>query len=298
MTATDLVLAPAAAAAPVATPPLVSLETSSRWVNASGPGEWESGTAYLPECTAQPDNPYWWSCHEEALSGEAPAHTKAVGVNADSVRWRPFEVFDGIACSTFSYRAEEWAARARRLLAVRTSQYVERELWTGAVAQAAGLPNDYLLDTPTVLTGPQGLRGALGELEQAVADNYDGRPATIHAMPRTVSLWAGLGLLIPSESRRQLRTHLGTLVVPGTGYPGTGAGDDGAAEKIDSAYAYVTGIVDVVAGPVRVLAAEGFNDATFDTAVNDFVVRVERTVMYQFDPCLKHGIVVNHTTEL
>lgn len=228
-----------------------------------------------------------------------PSYTKDPPANADPVRFRPWDIYDSVACTAMQWRAEEWVARARRALLAHQSMYIEQELWTGFVAQAAGFPNDYLLNTPTIVGGGAlGYARALAELEQAAADVANGQPAMIHAQPRVVSLWVQNGLVSPNASGRQLRTAFGTIVVPGTGYPGTGTTIAPGASTVAEAYAYITGLVSIRLGPIRELRLEGAGttaEADFDPDVNDFVVRVERPVVYWFDPCLKHGVLINLT---
>lgn len=298
--------------APPAAPPLVSLLSSAR-VEEVADGGWINGIAYLPEACDTPDNPYWWSCPEighetgdpRVNADGTPGYTKDALTNDEPVRFRPFDVYDAIGCTSLQWRAEDWRARARRAFEVAQSSHIERELWEGDIATLAGFPNDYLTNSPTIVGGGAlGYARALAELEQAVADVTLGRAgATIHAVPRLVSLWTQNGLVTPNASGRQLRTALGTLVVPGAGYTGTGE-SLADADTVDATYAYVTGIVTVRLGPIRELAMSGdgltpeAQTAAFDTSLNDFVVRIERPVVYSFDPCLKHGVLVDLTGAL
>lgn len=297
----DTVLAPATVvdALPVA-PPLVSL-LSSALVNDEGDDRgWAAGIAHEQDEKGLPAgvDGYWWLCAEgsgvEATdTGAGPNNgVKYDGTGVGPRRWRPFDVVAAYSCTgNQPIPAGEREARARRLLASVLSAAIERELWTGAVAQAAGFPNDYLELNPTQVGGAAiGPRRALAELEQAVADVQAGVPAMIHAQPRVVTAWASAGLVTPSASGRQLRTALGTLVVPGAGYPGSGEGLEAGA--VGSSWAYVTGLVRVWLGPVQVI---GLGPAEYDTSVNDFIVRAERATVYSFDEDLHHGALVDLT---
>lgn len=228
-----------------------------------------------------------------------PGFTKDARPNEEMVRFRPITIFHAVGCTSMQWRAEDWEARTQRAFLARESALIEQELWTGSIATAAGFPNDFLTNNPTIVGGAAlGYVRALGELEQANADvTNSSRPAMIHAEPRLVTLWLQNGLVTPSASGRQLRTGLGTLVVPGAGYDGSGP-DHASGGTVAEGYAYITGIVNVRRGTIRTLTNEDSGvraPAAFDIAINDFVVRVERPFVYWFDPCLKHGVKVNLT---
>lgn len=284
-----------------ATPPTISLLTSASLVESNAlPAHWENGIAWDPEiCKLDldlaDDFPYWWICadeggatafeHREAeLSlGDGP---KPVPVNPDLRSYVPFTVFGTDFCRA-GQGGRDRAGRARRVLEANLSAAIERELWLGTIAQAASYPNDYLTLTPTSLGGPHGFRTSLAELEQALSDCVTG-PKMIHAQARLVSLWSANGLLVPSSSGRRLETLLGTIVVPGAGYDGSGA--DLAAGTIDTSWAYGTGLVRVLRSDVRIVP-DVDAEAT-DLATNDTTYRAERSVAAIFDGCCKIGVQV------
>lgn len=86
---------------------------------------------------------------------------------------------------------------------------VEEIFWTEASAAA------------TVIAAPTSLLGALAEVEQHLAENYNGL-GVIHLTPRAAVLLGDDGLVRPSGT---LTTRTGTPVVIGSGY----AGADGLA---------------------------------------------------------------------
>jgi len=274
---------------------IVNQETTDR--------EWGNGITWRPDACAPPDDPYWWICPEgEGETAVAAYETMALGEQAEVHRVRPFTIWTGYQCSTFGFLAQEAEPRARRLLEAKQSQILEKELWTGAVATLAGFPNDFLDNAPTAL-GTFGIVPALAELEQA-ASAVSG-VAVIHAQPRVVAAWASQYLVTPSPSGRQLRTAQGTLVIPGSGYTGiTQASVPSATESA----AFVTGMVGVYLGPVRISSADETSsrdnsagspaDSDVDTTVNTMVVRVERTAAVVFDNCVKASAKVTLTSIL
>lgn len=293
-----------------ATPPPLGLLNAAVVTDADKDSPWGNGLTWLPEGCESPADPYWWECPEgdgvtpvtayESTGGAAdgakdPASSPAVQ------RVRPFTIYDTVSCTAMQFRAEDWQARARRALNAHLGAALELEVWDGQVAQAAGFPNPYLNNSPTIGNGGAalGFSAALAELEQMIADQGGG-PAMIHAQPRTVSLWTQDGQVFPEGNGRRLRTSLGNLVVSGVGYPGTGPTLDPNEPGPLSAYAYITPIVRVWLGPVNLLTLEdntGYGDADIVTSTNDLIVRAERIVAYGWDPCIEGGILVDHTTE-
>lgn len=306
----DTVLAPATVVdALPAAPPVASLLSAGQalgLVVETDESHWGNGVVYLPEVCTPPTEQYWWDCVEGG--GEDPGAragagfglaTKARETNLDMQRARAFDVWRAIGCSALQFEAEAWQARARRALVAHQSHQVEVEVWSGNVAQAAAFPNQYLLDTNGALLNSGvalGYRQALAELEQAVAD-AGGPAAMIHAQWRLASLWAADGLATPAPSGKYLRTALGTIIVPGTGYPGTGTGEGPTSPSAAASYAWVTPLVRVWLGPIRSYALEGSSTFDVDIDVNDITARVERSVTYTWDACLQKGVLVNLNTD-
>jgi len=283
-----------------ASPRQVSLLSSVILNNETTDREWGNGITWRPDACSAPTNPYWWICPEgEGETAVAAYQTKALGEQAEVHRVRPFTIWTGYQCATFGFLAQEAEPRARRLLEAKQSQILEKELWTGAVATLAGFPNDFLDNAPTAL-GTFPIVRALAELEQAAAEVSG--VAVIHAQPRVVAAWASQYLITPSPSGRQLRTAQGTLVIPGSGYTGSTQGS--VASATESA-AFVTGMVAVFLGPVRVGSADETSsrdngagspaDSDVITNTNSLVVRAERTAAVLFDNCVKASAKVTLT---
>lgn len=98
--------------------------------------------------------------------------------------------------------------QAQAVLLAREEQAVEARLWS------------ILDDAPTVLTLPPSAPEALGALEVWIGDEY-GSLGVIHVSRMAATTLAGQDLIAPRGS--QMQTMLGTPVVVGSGYPGTGA---------------------------------------------------------------------------
>ena len=262
-------------------PPRVSL-LSSADVTTNG-DRWQAGLAWRPEACEPPTNPYWWTCAD--TGGAAPATTKVSQDPEAVVRYRPVDVWVGVKCGNMA-AGDEFEREARRALEAFQSFLIERELWTGAIATLASFDNDFLMNAPTAINGAAltPYVTALGELEQALATCQPGQVGMIHAQPRTVTTWIQNGLVTPEPNGRRLRTALGTIVVPGAGYPGTGTGL--AAATKDASFAYGTGLVRVFLGPVEV-----FPD--FERSQNTQIVRAERAVAAVMDECCLVSVQVD-----
>lgn len=293
-------------------PPRVSLLTSVDVTTETDEAHWANGLQFLPDACDVPTGvtPYWWACPEGA--GTAPAHTKDTPAPESTVLYRPYDIWVGFRCGAQSVRNNDYLQRANRAMEAFQSFLIEQELQLGAVARAAGFPNDYLENSPTTLNGGANTPyvTALAELEQALATCNPGQIGVIHAQPRTVTLWLQNGLVVPEANGRRLRTALGTIVVPGSGYDGGGptiAAETLATGGVASSYAYGTGMVRVWLGPVRrpsisdlddMSGSQGLHAAEVDRSVNTVNVRVERTVAAVWDECCQVAVRVNHTAAL
>lgn len=255
-------------------PPRVSLLTSADVV--TNGDRWAGGLTWRPENCTPPDNPYFWTCQDPG--GAAPTQPKTPEAPEAVVTYRPYDIWVGIRCGNMAPKDGEFEQEARQSLDAFQSYLIEKELWTGAIATLGSFNNDFLMNSPTAINSNADTPyvTALGELEQALATCQPGQVSMIHAQPRTVTVWVQNGLVTPEANGRRLRTALGTIVVPGAGYPGTGTGL--AAATKDSSFAYGTGLVRVYLGPVEV-----FDD--FNRSVNTHIVRAERTVAAVMDEC-------------
>lgn len=218
---------------------------------------------------------------------------KAIGENPEIVSADSWQAWVGYACTAGDFRNEaqqaEIGARLRSKLEAALPAIVERELWTGQVAIAAGMDNPYLMDANVdIVAASLGFVTALGEMEQALADaSYSGR-RIIHAQPRVVNLWRSVGLVSLAPSRDHLLTEQGTVVVPGTGYPGTSP--TGQAASYSHSWIYGTAGVRVFLGTPDVGVVSG---ATAIRTINDVELRAERAVLILFADCVRPAIGVN-----
>jgi hypothetical protein len=247
-------------------------EEDERWVN--GGFEWrplgcgEGGLYPVELCPS-----------ENVLTASDP-----ITGGSDPVATPAFGVFATDRCSTFGFTAAEYERRARaRLLATR-DKWIERQLWEDPL----GLGGPVLSGSgaAAVTSGGTTASRALRLLEQAASDCMDGE-VVIHATPFVYGalVEAGLARLVNrddhwfDEDLTRVVDYMGSLVVPGRGYTGTGPADQpvGATEWI-----YATGPLVVRLGQLELTPgtlAEATNRRT-----NTATFYAKQAAAVAFDP--------------
>lgn len=252
--------------------------------------DWGSG--------GESDVPYWWDCADataaSVLQPGHPEYGKLIGDNEADVSAEAWEAWVGKTCSGLGMNAERIAEEEGMLLRrweASLSAILEHELWTGQVAQAAGFAdNPFLADSAlaTNLGGNFGFVTALAELEQGLADAVSLGARMIHAQPRLVTAWAAEKLVEVAPDRTHLRTLLGTVVVPGSGYDGTDP--NGIAASYSHTYAYGTGQVKAfVADP----AVTRVDASSVKRSTNAVELRAAAPALVLFNPCTLVTVGVN-----
>lgn len=298
---------------PVSPPPLkapgVSLVTSARDALANGDetnGRWVDGFGFRPALNVDPD--LLATCGNEKIAGGTPPQALV-----DTVPWN-IQVAEH--CSVMGYRGNDYIGRAVDALAVATPKGLEFEFWTGELALAAGWPNLFLTNghatnvTPTPGTAVP-LDEAINLLEQALANCGAGGRGMIHCAP----------VATPSAAivRREgplLLTFRDTIVVPGSGYPGTGP--SGQTPAAGTSWLFATGMVDVRLGPITVFGRVGdsgqewlgvgdgtqpegfdpdrFTPALVDRTTNDLIVPAVRPAAAAWDGVCQFAVLANVPT--
>lgn len=261
--------------APLAAPSPVGLIPSSPAVNDPAGTRWEAGFDYESE-----------SCFGAGRGDRCEPGTKSIVAGGDNPAWDPYFVWAGQKCSALGYRARDWEARARRILAACEGTQIEAELWTGEVAQDKELPNRFLAseDSDVLTDGATGLTDALACLEQYLAQTNCGQRGMIHATRQVITHWTALNL-VRREGSLLLTIH-NSIVVPGAGYDGSGPLGSPATEG--HVWAYATGIVEVRRGDIEILG--GPNKEGVNREDNTVEIRAERLAVASWDGCA-HGAV-------
>jgi hypothetical protein len=264
--------------APQASPPRLGLLASAVRPTGVDP-RWVNGIEFAPEACLD-DDEVWWTC-PEGEGGDAPGDKPSASNRPELVRYRPVELVAHDTCSALGYTIADYQARARRNLVATQSRKMEAELWSGTAAIAANFPNAYLADAASAVDlGLFPLVYGLAALQEYLAATIPGR-GMIHATVRTVTLWLSAGVI-----RREgtvLLDVMDNIVVPGTGYDGSGPGGEPAPASGDRAWAYATGLVHVLED--EIVATPSTIGEALDRTTNVVTMRAERTVAAFWDGC-------------
>lgn len=193
----------------------------------------------------------------------------------------PFTVYGGDVCSTVGIPFEERDRRATAAVQNGEERAVERVLWTGITSNGEAVDPAFQGGGGVDVAGAGAtLKGAVAALEREIAIRYGG-VGTIH-MPVDAASFAQ-GLLTVNGPR--LETKLGTRVVAGAGYPGTGPA--GEARPLGGAYLFATGPL-----LVRRSGIEDLSDFAggLDRAMNDLTRVGERTYVVTWAGPLLYAI--------
>lgn len=187
-----------------------------------------------------------------------------------------FTVYGHFTCSPVGYSQTDAQDRATEHLLAREEQRVEQALWTGDLGNFPALQDAATVDV--TVGAIDDLAIALGALEQYIATNY-GNLGVIH-MTRAAAL-VGLGRDLLTSSGGRLYTALGTPVVAGGGYPGTGPAGEAAAAGTTWLY----GSPALFGYRSEVFDSSSRPGDLFDRAQNNLYAVAERTYLLGFDPC-------------
>ena len=190
--------------------------------------------------------------------------------------------------SAFDVLAEDRFELVLTQLEAASQKAVERELWTGTAARAENNGNIYLTKTggATVITTGSSYtpQQALARLEQAIISSPTGAPSVIH-MTRDVATMLGTSLEYKDGC---VCTRLGTQVVVGLGYSGTGP--IGHA-NVSETWMFATGPIDVHLGKCTLV--DDRLSAGFSGSLNDMRIKAFRTAAVYFDPSVFYTVRVN-----
>jgi hypothetical protein len=219
------------------------------------------GVLYVPDvCT---DGTFLYAINCPAVSG-----TKSFTGIETPVSGAPFAVIATYTCGAIGFSWEEAARRVRTRMALREQRRVEQRFWQGFGGAFGTLPG--LLRGATDLGASGCITEAVEVLEQALADNAV-VGGMLHARPGMAAHLAGRGHLISANGGRTTTTALGTPIVFGQGYDGTGP--TGQATTTDDEYMYATGRVLLWQDPEVFVPPAG---EVLDKATNQVSLVAER----------------------
>lgn len=204
----------------------------------------------------------------------------------------PYTIVVADECSSFGFEERDFKGRAQRLLENATPSAIEHEFWTGEVAQAEGLPNNYLTNPESVTdltpaTAPSVARG-MQILQDAIGSCGFGGQGMIHTMYQTAP-----NLLAARRVGPLLLDVFDNIIVPGAGYPGTGPG--GEEPTTGTAWMYATDLVMVRAQDEGVVFPNSFSEA-LDREHNLIRFYAEKFAVAYFDAACHFAVKVTLAT--
>lgn len=194
-----------------------------------------------------------------------------------------FTVYGHFNASPTAYTPEMAQERAIEHLQAREEARVEQAFWTG------DLDNTPTLRDSTFEAAAASVKIGLALLEEYNASEF-GSLGVIH-LTRAAAQFAASEQAVYARGG-QLSTALGTPVIAGAGYDGsgpTGAAAPGAAER----WAYVT--PPLFGYRTEVFTSSGRPGDLLDRGVNDLYAIAERTYVLGYDTCSSHAIRLSLT---
>jgi hypothetical protein len=199
---------------------------------------------------------------------------KKFPVHADVGEALPFTVYGSYECSPVGHTIQYAQDRATEHLLAREEARVEQALWTGDLGNVG-----FAEDAENAGGSVDSLINAIADLEAWIAREY-GSVGVIHLSRDAAAVGAAVSAILVTRGNVMF-TSLGTPVVAGAGYPGTGP--TGQTPSAGQTYVYAT--------PALVgYRSEPFPGASpvsagLDRAVNDLFAVTERTYVVGWDPC-------------
>lgn len=230
------------------------------------------------------------SAFDQCSTESSPANVKTDGELPDTVQFPGYTIFEPVTCTARSLHDQaQYSDRAMAALDAGRGYQIERQLWTGELFPTT---SEFLASSHADVLwagAPTSPPNALAILEKAIAAS--GRFGWIHATWDIVSTWSAFYQIF--QDGPVLRTILGTVVVPGAGYDGSGPpGED--APTASQAWAYATGPVEVRLGKPYLVPAELKEAITFSpVSDNSITYRAEENVVAYWDDTLHAAVLVD-----
>ncbi len=235
------------------------------------------GIIYVPDTCE--DDVFIYAMNCPPVSG-----SKTFSGNEPAISGAPFGVYTSYTCGSIGYSFAEVEQKVRIRMMLREQRAVERRLWQGVPAGGTGgLPGHF--QSATTLTAASCATEALFSLEQALADNGV-VGGVIHARPGMSAVLAQAHMIEKGPGRTTV-TRMGTPVVFGQGYNGTGPA--GQATTATTEYMYASGRV-LIWGSDTWVPPVG---ETMDRSLNQIYTVAER-VFVTIVECGSWAIQVTH----
>lgn len=250
---------------PPLAPPTTSLLTAAYVVEETD-NRWENGFEVEGE-----------GCGSAAPWDDCGSADKVASDARNNSSFIPFVVYATDSCSTWGFsKSDERDRRTVRLLnnlAASESFVIEQELWSDTL----GLGNPKIADTSTVTHATAvTILNAVAQVEDDAGVLAKGAGIMIHMRPYLFTLLVAQRIL--EKVGNKWYTPMGSIIVPGRGYAGTGPA--GQAASSTEEWIYATSLVQVRLGKLLTIdnPADVVNHQT-----NDVLLLSERKAIASFD---------------
>lgn len=274
-----------------ARPPVYGLLQAVPGLVDGGETRWAWGFNFEPE-TCAAGGAVNLDCHGDTEQLTATARPPVVDGD-------PFVVWSADRCSALGNlgtRSAEFAARALRSLQASQSFVVAHELWTGTIAKANALANEWLTSPASDVLSPTGVAmtpvGALACLEQGLGNCGMGRRGLIHVSPQLLThLVADFAVRLQGDL---WLTPTGNIVVADAGYDGSAPDNLEPTATGASQWAYATSMMRIrLSPPLTIPDGTAISAESLNKLNNTVVVYAERLAGIEWDACCHLAAEVN-----
>lgn len=244
----------------------------------TGDDRWRNGVEFETLTCEPVDGLPAYDCDTSSPGKNFDGNAGEVGESSE------FTVYGHHTCAPVGTSEEQAQSKAIEHLVSREEARVEQAFWTGDLDNTPNLTGSEVLES----SGVGGAVG-IGLLEQFIAVNY-GSLGVIHLTRALATSLLAQRVLEVRNGR--LVTVLGTPVVAGSGY--TGSGPTGqAAPTSPSSWAYVTPALFGYRS--EVFPRSEVDGTLFDRSINLMHGLAERTYLLGFDPCGTAAVLIDPT---
>lgn len=226
---------------------------------------------------------------DQCATDGSPAEIKTAGELPDPVEFPGYTIYEPISCTARSMH-DQAAYQDRAMAALEAGQgwRIEYEFWTGAKFPSSPHLADAHADV-LFAGAPTSPYNGLAELEKAIAAS--GRLGWIHATWDVVSAWSANYQVF--QDGPILRTILGSVIVPGAGYDGSGPPGEAAPDDTQ-AWAYATGPVEVRLSNAILVPGTLREAIVFSgPSANTITYRAEKYVVAAWDDTLHAAVLID-----
>lgn len=227
---------------------------------------------------------------DQCSTETSPPNVKPAGELPENVQFPGYTIGEPVTCTARSIHDQAtYSDLAMAALEAGRGWQIERQLWTGDLYPTT---SEFLASSHADVLwagAPTSAPNGLAILEKAIAAS--GRAGWIHATWDIVSTWSAQYQIF--QDGAILRTILGTVVVPGAGYDGSGPpGEDTPDDS--QAWAYATGPVEVrLDTPYLVPGLLSQAIQLHPTSNNTITYRAEQNAVAYWDDTLHAAVLID-----